>query len=151
MRRSERSREASAWTTGICPATLIERLVSLARTPVASSPSTCRAQLPGSARRSPLTRRLSSGQKCRKRRQYRDITKKAKTHGRAIGVTSNRPSAEDEPGVKGTPPAYDATLLTMTAQAPDGMSPAVQPISGVSSCKDRLGKRVMQYRTASMA
>ena len=73
------------------------------------------------------------------------------TEPRHLTAVIPRPSAEEEPGVKGTPPAYDATLLPIMAQAPGGMSPAVQPISGVSSCKDRLGKRAMQYRKASMA
>ena len=138
-------------TTGICPATLIERLVSSARCPVASSPSICSAQPPGSASWNPLTRLLSNGQECRKGGQYRERTKRAKCHGRVTGVTSNRPSPEPRSVVNGAPPAYDGTLLTITALAPGGIVPAVQPFSGVSSCQERLGKRVVQYRNASRA
>ena len=145
------SGDDGAYTTEICPATRIERLVASARTPGASSPSICNAQPLGSDSWTPLTRVLSSGQKRRKGRQYRDKTRRAKCHGRVIGVISNMPSLEDETAVNGAPPAYDGTLLTITTLAPGGIAPVVQPFSSVSSCQDRLGKRVEQYRKASMA
>jgi hypothetical protein len=43
------------------------------------------------------------------------------------------------------------TLLAITAQAAAGMSPAIQPVSGLSSCNGRPGRRVLQYLKASMA